>query len=134
MRIFLMLLMISFCYAEKPFLSSKGSAGDVWHTAGSLLLVLSYQKAFDLEWIDAAGYTFMTGFIWELGDSFVHRGVFDPSGFDPNDILRNILGIALSYPLRYDIKIEKNKVAFNYQIPLRSEKTRLNMYRKKNLY
>ena len=115
---------------SKPFLSTKGQAGDVWHTAGSLVLVLSYQKAFDMEWTEAAGYTFMTGFVWELGDAVIHRGVFDPQGFDVNDILRNILGIALSYPLRYDIKIEKNKVRMFYKIPYRSEKTRLNIYRR----
>jgi len=111
------LLLVSLSHAEKPFLSITGTAGDVWHFTGSALLTLGIQRTAEIEWGYAAGYSFAAGFLWEVGDSIFHKGIFDPAGFDPDDILRNVLGIAISYPLRYDFRVgvQKDKITLSYR-------------------
>jgi len=112
MRTFIILLFLSSSCYTQSFVKFDGAAGDVWHIAGSTFLVLGTQKAFDWGWKKAAVFTFTAGFMWELQDELFKT---DPKGFDGNDILRNIIGIAISYPLKCNIGIKKNRITFSYR-------------------
>jgi len=76
-------------------------------------LVLGTQKAFNLEWKHAAAWTFTLGFMWEVQDELFKT---DPKGFDGNDILRNLVGIAISYPLKYKISLKKDRIVVSWAL------------------
>jgi hypothetical protein len=94
-------------HAGQKFISFGGDAGNVWHLTGSCIGTLAIQKTFKVKWYKAAGIMLAAGIAWELLDEAKQAGglhtldFFDPAGFDKKDVYRDMIGIALSYPLRY---------------------------------
>ena len=118
MKYLLLLLSVSCLNAQGMF---DGRAGDVWHLTGSTLGVLAIQKTFETKWETAAVTMFGLGVAWELADEFYGKGrspkgIFDPTGFSWNDLFYDMVGVFISYPLKYEFKISKNRISL--RIPL----------------
>ena len=109
-KIILILLAMSIINGQSLF---EGKAGDVWHITGSALGTLAIQKTFEWEWSKSAALMFSLGLAWECCDEWIGRGIFDPAGGSENDIIYDVIGTLLSYPLRYEnfqLNLSANKI------------------------
>ena len=99
---------------------TSGRAGDVLHLTGSALGTLALQKTFNMEWENAGAVMLLAGFAWELADATMGNKVsfLDPAGLSLLDLGLDLAGVLISYPLRYDIKINYShkEVAISYTL------------------
>ena len=83
-------------------------AHDLLHFFGSSNLNLAFYHWFNLEFWQAAIFTFTIGVLWEVCDELYKRGIikgdfdniWDKRGWDSMDIVRNFLGIGLSITIK----------------------------------
>ena len=120
-KIFLLLIILCFysnVVADEPFLPNTRASWDMVHIAGSTIGVLTLQKTFEMEWVNAAAIMSIAGLLWEVGDATIYYpALFDPRGFDVKDLYRNAFGVLISYPLKYDFNVglQKDRVTFSYR-------------------
>ena len=112
-KILIFLLLIGSLNAQTLF---DGKAGDVWHITGSTLGTLAIQKTFQTEWETSAGSMFIVGLTWELMDEYYKKSPFDPAGFSDVDLFFDIVGIMLSYPLRYNFSLTHNMISVRFYL------------------
>jgi len=85
---------------------SSEFAWDVVHITGSALLTAEINHLTSLNWWQSALVTFVLGVVWECCDEIAYQlkwknNIWDHyKGFDKYDILRNGIGISLSFPIR----------------------------------
>jgi len=94
----------------------EGRAADVWHMTGSTIGTLAIQKTFSVKWENAALIMFGVGVLKETGDEYLNIGFFHKTGFNKYDIVYDVMGILISYPLKYEnaeINITSNKISLN---------------------
>lgn len=116
MKKLLLVLLLASVLQSQTLFSEKmvdGRAGDIVHIGVSAIGTLAVQKYTGWEWGEAVMFMFWCGVLWESFDTTIGKFPFDPYGFNERDIFYNLVGCAISYPLRYrncDIKISSNKV------------------------
>lgn len=85
--------------------SNARQGWDMVHITGSALGA-AYFNHLGLEWYQSAIIMFTLGIAWELADQLCYNlhyknDIFDYRiGFDKMDILRNSIGISISFPIR----------------------------------
>lgn len=105
----LSIVLILILFYSTTCFSSEGQAWDAIHITGSCIGTLYLNKVVKMPYWKSAATMFVLGIAWEyFGDEMYRRGhygrnldfIFDKRGFHRNDVLRNGIGITLSFPIR----------------------------------
>jgi len=118
----LMVLIILFLVVPLSAQNHTAGAWDVTHVIGCALGDTYIQKVFKLNYLEASCVMFAFGFMWEGCDELYKNGIirgdlnsyFDKHGFSRGDIVRNLGGILLAYPIR--IKHKNWTINFKFKI------------------
>lgn len=101
----LVVLLISILLSIPCHAITSRAAWDGWHVMGSCIGT-AYLNHAGLSWKKSAAIMLAAGILWECFDQIAKNNgedsnIFDTRrGFDYQDIIRNGIGVSLSFPIR----------------------------------